>query len=444
MLTPQQAQDAAATLVEKATKAGASAAKALYHGDASTEINVRLGALEDAQRSESEGLSLTVYIGQQSASVSTATLNPAVLDDLVARAVAMAKAAPEDQYAGLAPDDRLLRTTPPELDLDDGQDPDPAALKERALAVEGHARAVPGVTNSEGGSASAGRTVVGFATSQGFAAARSASIYGTSAVVLAEQDGAMERDYAYRTVRHWADAESVESLGQRAGERAVRKVGAKSIAGGKMPVVLDPRISASLIGHLMGAISGTAIARRTSFLLEDEGKAVFPSNINIIDDPHRLRALGSRPFDGEGLPTARRALVEAGVLTGWLCDSASARQLGRTPTGHAGFGGGITGSNLYMQAGALSPAELMADIADGVYICELIGMGVNPVTGDYSRGAAGFLIKNGQLAEPVNEITIAGSLRDMYANLTAANDLAFIRSTNAPTVRIEGMTVAGG
>lgn len=444
MLTTQQAQDAAAALVEKASKMGASAAKALYHGDASTEINVRLGALEDAQRSESEGLSLTVYIGQQSASVSTATLNPQVLDDLVARAVAMAKAAPEDQYAGLAPDEMLLRSAPPELDLDDGQDPDPAALKERALAVEAIARAVPGVTNSEGGSASAGRTVVGFATSQGFAAARSASIYGTSAVVLAEQDGAMERDYAYRTVRHWADAESVETLGKRAGERAVRKVGAKSIAGGKMPVMLDPRVSAGLIGHLMGAISGTAIARRTSFLLDDEGKAVFPENISIIDDPHRMRALGSRPFDGEGLPTARRALVENGVLTGWLCDAASARQLRRTPTGHAGFGGGITGSNLYMVPGTLTPDELMADITDGVYITELIGMGVNPVTGDYSRGAAGFLIKDGVLAEPVNEITIAGNLRDMFANLAAANDLEFHQSTNAPTVRLEGMTVAGG
>ena len=222
------------------------------------------------------------------------------------------------------------------------------------------------------------------------------------------------------------------------------KSGAKTIRGGKMPVLFDPRVGGSLISHFLGAISGSAIARRTSFLLDREGDRIFPEALTIIDDPLRSRGLGSRPFDGEGLPTARRALIDRGVVTGWLCDSAAARQLGRDPTGHAAVGGGVSSSNVHVEPGAMSREDILSDIGEGLYLTELIGQGVNPVTGDYSRGASGFMIRDGKLAEPVNEITVAGNLLAMFAAMTAANDLEFHHRINVPTLRIDGMTVAGG
>lgn len=445
MLQPDEALAQAQALVAEAMAAGASSAEAIYRGDASTDIHMRLGELEDADRSESEELSLRLFVGNKSASVSSSSLHPQALTDLVERAVAMARHTPDDPYASLAPEELLLKGEPLDLDLDDGGDPAPERLRERALAAEDAARAVTGVSNSEGASASAGRTVAALATSHGFAAARTGSAYGCSASVLAGETGAMERDHASHSARHLTDLESAEEIGRRAGERAVSRLGGRTMKGGKMPVIYDPRVGGSLVAHLLGAISGAAIARRTSFLLDKEGDAIFPEGISIIDDPHLMRGLGSRPFDGEGLPTARSALVDKGIVTGWLCDVASANQLGRAPTGHAAFGGGgVSTSNVHMTAGELSPQELMSDIKEGVYLTELIGQGVNAVTGDYSRGASGFMIRDGEIAEPVNEITVAGNLLSMFMGLSAANDLELRHRVNVPTLRIDGMTVAGG
>lgn len=447
MLTTSQAEDRVATLIAAARKAGADAADALYVCDASTQVSVRLGQLEDVGRSEGEDIGLRVFVGTRSASVSSSDLSAEALSALVERAVAMAREAPEDPWAGLAPADRLLNGDAPALDIDDGGDPSPAALRERALVAEDAARAVAGITNSEGGGASASRSVIALATSHGFARGYATTGYGVSASVIAGEGSAMQRDYAYHSARHLAELEAAEDIGRRAGERAVQRLNPGKLASGAMPVLFDPRVGSSLIGHLTGAITGAAVARRTSFLLDRLGEQVFARGITIRDDPHRPRGLRSKPFDGEGLPTAASDLIADGVLTSWLLESASARQLGLQPTGHAvrGIGGapGAGATNLHMAPGALSPAALMADVKLGLYVTELIGQGVNPVTGDYSRGASGFVIRDGALAEPVAEITIAGNLKDMFLHITPADDLVFRRGIDVPTLRVEGMTVAG-
>lgn len=448
MLKPQEALDRAQNLVSQAIKAGADAADAVYVCDASTEVQVRLGALEDVARSEGEDIGLRVFVGQRSATISSSNMNPAILADLVTRAIDMAKEAPEDPYAGLAPAELVAKGALPDVDGDDGQDPDPATLRAAALECEDAARAVAGVTNSEGAGASAGRSIFALATSGGFAGVASSSGYGISASVLAGEGDAKERDYDWRSARHHADLDSAAAIGKRAGERTVRRVNPGSIKSGQMPVIFDPRVGSSLVGHLIGAISGSSIARKTSFLLDANGEQLFDSSVTIVDDPLRPRGLGSRAFDGEGLPTARRAIIDKGVLTGWLMESASARQLGLQPTGHASRGvsgaPGTSPANLHLEGGSVSPEELMADIKYGIYVHELAGQGVNPVTGDYSRGAAGFLIIDGQLAGPVSEFTVAGNLKDMYRAMVAANDLEFIRATNVPTLRVDGMMIAGG
>ena len=447
MLNPQEALDRAHNLVSQAIKAGADAADAVYVCDASTEVQVRLGQLEDVARSEGEDIGLRVFVGQRSATISSSNMNPDILAGLVTRAIDMAKEAPEDQYAGLAPQDRLLTGAVPDFDGDDGLDPDPALLRAAALECENAARAVAGVTNSEGAGASAGRSIFALATSHGFAGVKSGSGYGMSASVLSGDGDAKERDYDWRTTRHLADLDSPFNIGTRAGERAVKRLNPGTVKSGQMPVVFDPRVGGSFVGHLLGGIGGSSIARKTSFLLESLGAQLFDSSISIVDDPHRMRGLGSRAFDGEGLPTARRSIIENGVLTGWLMESASARQLGLEPTGHAsrGIGGapGVSTSNVHLEGGSISVTELIADIRHGIYVHELAGQGVNPVTGDYSRGAAGFLIINGEIAGAVSEFTIAGSLKDMFAAMTAANDLEFTRGTNVPTLRIDGMMIAG-
>ena len=447
MLTISEAEGRTADLIAAAKKVGADAADALYVCNASTQISVRLGALEDVERSEGEEIGLRLFVGSRSASVSSSDLSADALSALVDRALAMAREAPEDRYAGLAPEDRLLRGASPEVDGDDGADPSPADLRGRAEAAEDAARAVTGVTNSEGAGASAGRSIIALATSHGFSRGYATSSYGCSASVIAGEGGAMQRDYAYHSVRHFADLEDASAIGTRAGERAVKRLNPTRLASGAMPVVYDPRVGSGLLGHLVGAITGSSIARRTSFLLEALGTQVFAKGITVRDDPLRPRGLRSKPFDGEGLPTAASDIIADGVLTGWIMDSASARQLNLEPTGHATRGvGGPPGSgvtNLYLEAGALSPDELIADIKLGVYVSELIGQGVNGVTGDYSRGASGFVIRDGKICEPVAEITVAGNLRDMFRELTPASDLIFRRAVDAPTIRVEGMMVAG-
>jgi PmbA protein len=449
MLTLEDAQSRAEDLVAAARKAGADAADALYVCNAATQVSVRLGALEDVERSEGEEIGLRLFVGQRSATISASDMNPVTLNGLVERCIAMAREAPEDPYAGLAPEHLLIRKKPPALDLtDDESEPSPEALRERALEAEDSARAVPGVSNSEGAGASNGRSQVALVTSHGFAGAYAATSHGTWASVLTGAGSAMQRDHASHSVRHLEDLDEAEAIGTRAGQRAVARLNPVKIESGAMPVIFDPRVSGGLIGHLIAGIVGPAIARRSSFLLDSLGEQLFAPGINVIDDPLRVRGLRSRPFDAEGLPTQRRLLVEDGRLTGWLLDSASARQLGAEPTGHASrSGAGAPGagvSNLHLEPGSATPGELMADVKRGLYVTELIGMGVNSITGDYSRGASGFLIENGAVVQAVAEITIAGNLKDMFRSLVPANDLHFRYATNAPTVRVDGMTVAGG
>ncbi|WP_219895535.1 TldD/PmbA family protein [Aquisediminimonas profunda] len=447
MLTNEQAKDRAADLVTRAMKAGADACDVVYSGNGATHVQMRLGVLEDVDRSEGEDIGLRVFVGSRSASASSSDLSVEAMTALAERAVAMAREAPEDPFAGLAPEDRLMRDDLPALELFDETEVHPQQLRERALAAEEAARSVMGVTNSEGASASASMAVMALATSHGFAASYCGSSHGISASVLAGEGGGMQRDYAYHSARHLADLEAPQDIGRAAGERAVARLGPIKLKSGEMPVIFDPRVGNSLLGHLAGAITGASIARKTSFLLDKLEQAVFSSGIQVIDDPLRVRGLRSRPFDGEGLATHRTQIILNGILTGWLIDSASGRQLGLSPTGHATRGGGGapgTGtSNLHMAPGDVSPAALMADIKYGIYVNELIGMGVNGLTGDYSRGASGFLIVDGEIAGPVAEVTIAGNLKDMFAALVPANDLEFRYATNVPTLRVDGMTLAG-
>lgn len=433
-------------LLAKAKAAGAEAADAILVKSAALSHAQRLGELERLEREESQDLGLRVLIGRRQAIVSSTDIAPAAFADLAARAVGMARAVPEDRHCGLAEPGQLVQSIP-ELDSLDEAEPAPETLIERARSCEEAARAVTGVTNSEGAEAGWGRSSVALAASNGFRGGYAVSHHSLGVSVLAGEGLEMERDYDFTTTVHGGDLEDPATVGRRAGERAVRRLGARKAATGKVPVVYDPRVSSSLLRHFAGAINGTAIARGTSFLKECLGEAVFAEGITIVDDPHRPRGLRSKPFDAEGLANARRNLIEAGRLTTWILDLRSARQLALQSTGHASRGTSSppapSVTNLYMEAGALSPKNLMADIDQGFYVTEMMGMGVNGVTGDYSRGAAGYWIEKGELAYPVSEVTVAGNLKDMFRRLTPADDLVFRYGTDAPTLRIEGMTVAG-
>ena len=447
MLSPKQASDRAHDLVERARRAGADAADAVYGANSSEGIQIRLGKLEDVERSESEHIALRVFIGHRSASIGSSDLSPQALDELAARAIDMARAAPEDRYAGLAPEELVAKGPWPNLDLTDDQGPIPQALRAMAEEAEEAARAVAGVTNSDGASASAGAGVFALATSHGFADGYESTSRSLSVSVVGGEGAGKQRDNASRSAHHGSDLPPPAEIGRLAGERTVARLGSGRMKSGAMPVVFDPRVAGTLVGHAIGAMSGSAIARRSSFLLDKLGERVFAPEITVVEDPLAPRGLRSRPFDGEGLATCRRNLIEDGRITGWLLDSASARQLSMHPSGHAArHGGGAPGvsvGNVHLVAGSLSPAELMADIREGVYVTELIGQGVNGITGDYSRGAIGFRIVDGMIAGPVSEFTVAGNLLSMLARLTPANDLEWYRAINVPTVRVEGMTVAG-
>jgi PmbA protein len=446
-LPPDNALDLASKLVQRARQAGADAAEALVVEGTSLGVSWRLGKLEDVERSEGRDLGLRVFIGKRQATVSSTDLTEAALGPMIERAVAMARAAPEDPYCGLA-EPHLLARDWPDLDIDDKSVP-PSAEDLATIAAEAEeaALAVKGVTNSSGAGASYGRSSVTLVTSAGFAGAYAGTSSSFSCSVLAGEGTAMERDYDFSSARHGADLERAADVGRRAGEKAVRRLNPRKVNSQSVPVVYDPRVSGGLVGHFAGAISGAAIARGTSFLKKAMGGEVFSRGISIVDDPHMKRGLRSKPFDGEGVKNRRMMLIEEGRLTSWLLDTATARQLGLQTTGHAARGTGGPPSpattNLYMEAGCLTVRELIADIRQGLYITEMIGMGVNGVTGDYSRGASGFWIENGEIAYPVSEITVAGNLKDMFLNMTPADDLEFRYGTNAPTLRVEGMTIAG-
>ena len=426
--------------------AGASAADVLYVADASSSVGVRLGEIESLDRSEGEQIGLRLFDGRRSATVASSDLSGEALQTLVERCMAMAREAPEDPYAGLAPSELLERGEPPSLDLEDRGEPDPAELRTRALEAETAALGVAGVANSSGASASASASTVALATSGGFSGAYRRTGHSCSAAVVAGEGGAMQRDYAFHSVRHLADLEAASDIGRRAGERAVARLNPSRPKPGRYPVLFDARVASTLLGHFSGAITGSAIARRTSFLQDKLDSQVFGSGVTIVDDPLRPRGLRSRPFDGEGVKVARREIVRDGALTTWLAESESARQLGILPTGHAarGAGGspGASPNNFFMEAGARSREELLAAFPEALLVIELIGQGVNPVTGDYSRGAVGFMVRGGEVAEPVSEITIASNLVEMFATLEPASDLELRRGIDAPTVLIPEMVVA--
>ena len=433
-------------LIQRARKAGADQADALLYQGISISHAQRLGKIEKLERSEGYDLGLRVLIGKRQAIVSSNDQTAPALAALVERAIAMAKVVPEDEFIGLAEPGEIARNWPT-LDQLDPVEPPTERLIELAKAAEEAARGVAGITNSEGAEASWGTSRIALAASNGFRGGYAGSSHGVSVSVVAGTGDGMERDYDYSSAVYGEDLEDPSVVGQRAGEKAVKRLGGRKPATCRVPVVYDPRISAGLLGHLAGAISGPSVARKTSFLKDKLGQRIFAAGVTVTDDPHRPRGFRSKPFDGEGLPNARRAFIDDGVLTSWVLDLRSARQLGLRSTGHASRGTsgppGPATTNLYMEPGTLSPQELIADIKSGLYVTELIGMGVNGVTGDYSRGASGFWIENGEIAYPVNEITIAGNLKDMFLNLTPANDLVFRSSINAPTIRVEGLTIAG-
>ncbi len=433
-------------LVAQAKSAGADAADAIYVEGISVSTACRKGEPESLTRSEGYDLGLRVLIGQRQAIVSSSDLSKQALDDLVARAVSMAKVVPEDPYCGLAPDE-LLATDIPDLDDCDPIEPSGEVLEQRTRDAEEAALAVKGVTNSEGAEAGWGKSRLAVAGTNGFAQQREGSGHSLSVSVVAGEGTGMERDYDYSTAVYGEDLREASDLGRAAGEKAVARLKPRKVKTAQVPVIFDPRVSSSLVGHLSGAVNGSSVARGTTFLKDKMGAQLFANGVNIIDDPLRKRGLRSKAFDAEGVATQTRHIIADGVLQTWILDLHSARQLGLQTTGNASRGTSSPPSpsttNLYMDAGSISREDMIRDVASGFYITELIGMGVNGITGDYSRGAGGFWIENGEISYPVNEVTIAGSLLDMFQNLTPADDLEFRYGTNAPTVRVDGLTVAG-
>jgi len=438
--------DRAERLVKAARAAGADAADAVALRTMSLGVEVRDGRVEESERAEGDDLGLRVLIGRRQAMVSTNDLADDGAAALAERAVAMARVTPEDEFAGLA-DAHLHARDFPDLDLLDPELPTVGELEARARAAEQAALAVKGVSKSGGASASVGIGGMVLVTSQGFRGTYVGSNHGLSMTAIAGDGTGMERDYDYCSVRHAADLKRPEVIGRSAAERAVARLNPRKVSTRKVPVVFDRRSAGSLVSHLASAANGASVARKTSFLRDKMGAKLFADGIHIIDDPLRKRGLRSHPFDGEGVACKRLALVEGGVLRSWLLDSTTARELGLVTTGNAQrAGSSVTSpgpSNLHLEPGRLSPDALIADIADGFYITDLIGLGANMVTGDYSRGASGFWIENGKRTYPVSEVTIAGHLLDMFRTITPANDLEFRYGTNAPTLRVEGLTVAG-
>jgi PmbA protein len=440
------APDLLADLIARARKAGADAADAMLVESAGLSATRRLGKLEKIERAEGLDLGLRVFVGRRQAIVATGDLTGASLDRLVENALAIARAVPEDRYAGLADADQIARDLP-ELDLDDGQEPSAEALAELAAAAEDAALARPQITNSEGAEAGWSRSRTTLVASNGFVGSTARSSHSLSAAVIASANGAMERDYDFATVIRAKDLPDPAEVGRRAAERAARRLNPRKVKSQSVPVILDPRVAGGIVRHLASAISGPAVARGTTFLKDRLGERIFPAGVTIVDQPLRPDGLRSRAFDAEGIAAAPRRLIDDGVLTTWLLDCAAARQLGLETTGHAARGVSSppapAPSNAYLEPGAITPEDLISDIKEGIYVVEMLGMGINYVTGDYSRGAAGFRIQDGALGWPVSEITIAGNLTEMFQRLTPADDLEFRYGIDAPTLRIDGMTVAG-
>tara|TARA_R110002072_G_scaffold36252_1_gene106751 strand:- start:2123 stop:3484 length:1362 start_codon:yes stop_codon:yes gene_type:complete len=443
---PQALESLAADLMARALKSGADAAEAAIVESRSLELSVRDGELEDIERSESRDAGIRVFCGKRQAGVTFSDLSEDGCSAAIERAVAMAKAAPEDPYAGLADPDQMAKN-PPVLELYEANDWTPDALEKMAGAIETSARAVPGVSMTESAFASTGEGAVGACSSNGFSGAWRKSSCGYGISVIAARDGAMERDYAATSARRVQDLRGLGEIGVEAGERTVARLGPKRLKSGNLPVVFDRRVSTAFLSALCGAISGPAVARGVSFLRDKMNKPVFAKGINIIDDPHRPWGFGSHPFDGEGIETKRRNIIEDGRLTTWFLNCASARQLGLEPNGFAGrnLGGppGAGPSNLHLEAGTQSRADMIGAIDEGLLVTEMFGPSLNPNTGNWSVGVSGFRIARGKIDHPVSEITVAGDLNAIFARLIPADDLLFRSSINAPSVLVDNLAVGG-
>lgn len=436
----------AQTALARAKHFGASAADALVVDGRSLDVAVREGSIENLEQSEAIEVGLRVFVGQSSAAIATSKIDAAGIERIAEQAVAMAKAAPPDPYAGIAEPDQVARDWG-KLDIAGETLLDAQALRDMALSAESHALAVKGVSKSGGAGASSYERSVMLAASNGFAGGYRRSGLSLSATAIAGETTAMERDYDFSSVIHPQDLRKPEDIGREAGRRAVRRLNPRKVKSQAVPVIYDSRIASSLVGHFLSAIMGSAIARGTSFLRDKLGQQVFGTDIHITDDPLRPRGLASRPFDAEGIATRTLPLIEAGVLKSWILDLGSARQLNLRTTGHAarGLAGppGPSSSNVTLSPGAVALEDMIKSIGTGFYVTELIGHGPNIVTGDYSRGASGLWIENGEITYPVSEVTLAGKLADMFLNLIPANDLTYRTSINAPSCLLEGMTLGG-
>lgn len=425
---------------------GADAADAHVAERASLSVSVRLGALEHVERQESASIGLRVMVGKQQAGAATSDVSPASLHRLAERVVAMAKLAPPDPYCGLPESDLLARDWP-DLGLYDPEEPSAETLEHLAVEAEDAARAVAGVTNSNGSGADWGASRYAYAASNGFAGSYRGSSVSVGLSVVAERDGAMERDYEGRSARRLCELASMAEIGRIAGERTVARLGARKIPSCRAAVLYDRRVASGLVGAFVSAISGAAVARGVSFLKDKLGAQLFPADISIIDDPLRKGGFGARPFDGEGVRTQRRALIDKGVLTTWLLNASAARQLGLISTGHASgaLGGppGISASDLHLAPGAQSPKQLLEGVSRALIVRETFSPSINPNTGDYSVGVAGDWVENGTIVHPVSEVTVAGNLIDIYARIVPANDLEFRGAMNAPSLLVEDLAIAG-
>ncbi len=435
--------DLVSSLVDAARKAGADSADAVAVRGRSKAVSVRLGKVEETESSEGDDIALRVFVGRRVASVAgNAASDPKMLAE---RAVAMARVSPEDPYQGLADADRLART-PKELDLLDRTELSADELRDAALAMEEAALGVDGVTNSGGSTAAAGLGGLVLATSDGFLGQYASSRFSRSVSVLAGEGTGMERDYDFSSRPHFADLEKPEIIGRNAADRAVRRLGARKARTGPVTAVLDPRVARGFAGHIASAINGASVARRTSFLRDMMGKQVASAAITVTDDPLKMRGQASRPFDGEGIEGEPLTVIEDGVLRHWLLSTSVARELGLETNGRGARAGSMvnpSSTNFAIEPGDTPPEDLIRGLKEGFYVTEVFGHGVNMVTGDYSRGASGFWIENGELTYPVSEVTIAGNLKDMFLNVTPASDIDRNFGTAAPTLLIEGMTLAG-
>lgn len=433
-------------VLKKAKAAGATDADAVLSDSASVSVTRRNGEPESLVRSEEAEIGLRVLVGGKQAIVSSSDRSPEALQQMAERAVAMARMVPEDKFAGLA-DPADIAKSFPDLDLYDATDLSVEKMTEMADTAENAALDVEGVTNSDGAECSVSKETSYYAATNGFVGGYSASGFSLSVSVIAGEDTQMETDYDFDSAAYLKDLADPLSIGRSAGERAVKALNPRKGPTKTMPVVFDRRTAGGIIGSLAGAISGSAVARGTTFLKDSMGKQIFPANISVIDDPFLKRGARSHPFDGEGVTPQKRSIIDNGVLTGWLLDTSSAKQLGLKTTGNAARSASSPPSpraaNFYMQPGSKSVEELIKDIDEGFFVTQLMGSGANPVTGDYSRGARGFWIEKGQITYPVAEMTIAGNILQMWLELEAANDLQFKYGVDTPTLRIAKMTVAG-